>query len=305
MINISDLAQFIEDKLNASTSGSFEYRINTYSQQADARHEKEAGVDKEIVWGLISAPVGSYLPQNTIKGARLGFTVSLFIPIIHKAIWQDMVHAFIYSFNGKIFYVGSDGSFDSTFATGDTTVKFSAQAEQVNVIGSMTSNELDPIKQYLPKLTTRQYINVNIPFDMKTVEGYVVGDETVISLAPYVHATPTDVSNVYTEIAKTNFSVKRTKAAITEHIDGETTAKTKIATNGVQYIVNAYYGRNTLLSAIVGDIMDGTNQNKPYWLKIVEPSGTNYKKVVITSDDYISNVDDFVILPLVFALSWE
>lgn len=65
--------------------------------------------------------------------------------------------------------------------------------------------------------------------------------------------------------------------------------------------MTAYYEKGGILDNILLDIALGTNMNKKYWLKMELPNSTVYQKVIIFDNSVVFPIDEFAIIPLIFA----
>lgn len=299
MIDVVKLASFIETKLNSNTKGLI-FRTYTYEKDLDKRYEKIDGVKTNFIPSIITSPIGSYLPMNDVQGARLSFSVEILLPLSKKISWIDMLNDFVWSINGKMFYVGSDGSYDETYASGDTSIKMTCQVPSFGSISPQNFEVVQQVSNYLPIQKTEMYITINIPISLKTIKGFSVGDEAKIYLSAYTSESYS--THTYTKLKVSDFSIKNTKVPNTEHYYGDTTGETAIVQNDVKYIMTAYYEKGGLLDTILTDITTGSNPNKKYWLKLYLPNSTNpiYVKVIIFDNNIVFPMDEFSMIPLVF-----
>lgn len=306
MIDVVKLAEFVESKLNLN-SESLVFRTYTFEQHLDKRYEKVAGVNEAFIPSIITTPTGSYLPTNDRRGARLSFNLEIMMPLIYKEQWLDMLNEFIWTLNGKVFYITSTGTYAETKPSSGsfTTSKFGVQVPTFGTLTPQNFQELNQISTYLPISKTQFYIAITVPISLKTVEGFNVGDETLVYLAKYVNETAS--THTYTKLKVSDFSVKHAKVPLTNHFIGETSGSTVIQESDSKYITTVYYENNDLLDEIVDNAIDGVNQNQWYWLKIVRPiksspyTSTKYRRVVIIDDSAVFPIDDYSIIPLVFA----
>ena len=184
MIDVVKLATFLETKLNANSQG-LVFRTYTFEKALDKRYEPlTGGVKVNFIPSIITTPVGSYLPLNDIQGARLSFNLEIMLPLADKDNWLDMLNAFVWSINGKIFYVTSAGVYATTYASGSTTVKMTCQVASFGAISPENYEEMKDINSVMPINKTENYILINVPISLKTVYGFVVGDEASVYLTP-------------------------------------------------------------------------------------------------------------------------
>jgi hypothetical protein len=189
MIDIVSLASFIEGKLNANSEG-LVFRTFTLEKTLDTRYTMVDQQKVSFIPSIISNPVGSYLPMNDIQGSRVSFNLEIMLPLKLKLDWLAMLNAFIYTINGKVFYL-QNGTFSETkFVSGAyTTIKMTAQTANFGLISPTNLEQIDQIASYLPISRTEEYILINVPFNLKTINGFIVGDEVKISVAEYVTAS--------------------------------------------------------------------------------------------------------------------
>lgn len=302
MIDVVALASFLETKLNDNTQG-LVFRTYTFEQHLDKRYDTVNGVKVSFVPSIITTPTGSYLPINDVQGARLQFNLEIMLPLKYKDNWINMLNNFVWSINGKYFYIDpTDGSYDTTYASGKTTAKITCQVPTFGTVNPQNFETIRDISSYLPINETESYIAINIPISLKTVIGFNVGDEAKASIAVYANETP--ATHTYYKLKVTDLTIKNSKVPQTSHVDGETTGKTRIIQNDVKYIMTCYYEKTTILDNLMNDIALGTNMNRLYWLKLEIPSGTQYVKVVLFDNNAIYPIDDFTVIPLVFAKAW-
>lgn len=370
MVDIVALATFLEQRLNTNSQG-LVFRTYTFEKHLDKRYDDADPLNKIMfVPSIITTPMGSYLPLNDMQGSRLSFNLEILLPLTDKTKWLDMINAFVWSINGKVFYMAVDGSMSEIYAGGSTTLKFTCQVPSFGAITPENFDVLSNISEYLPISKTESYASINVPISLKTIIGFCVGDETkaylglentygtewysitaaqfalipesatytyhggviadTAALIAYLHshgfsaigsqantaaargytitgfavcvANPYHYLNQdYCKLKTMDFSVKNAKVPMTTQFVGETTGKTIITDNDSKFIATAYYERNTILRTVVQNIVNGTNQNAIYWLKIAMPEDTFYIKVNIFSNDLVMAIDDYDMLPLVFA----
>ena len=306
MIDVVKLAEFVETKLNLNSEG-LEFRTYTFEQHLDKRYEKVSGVNESFIPSIITTPTGSYLPTNDKRGSRLSFNLEIMMPLTYKEQWLDMLNAFVWELNGKVFYITSTGTYTETRPTTGsyTTSKFGVQVPTFGTLTPQNFTELNQISSYLPISKTQFYIAITVPISLKTIDGFIVGDEALVYLAKYVNET--SATHTYTKLKISDFSVKHAKVPLTNHFIGETSGSTVIQESDSKYIMTAYYESNDLLDEIVGNALAGTGQNQWYWLKVVRPiksnpySATTYRRVVLVDDSAVFPIDDYAIIPLVFA----
>jgi hypothetical protein len=189
MIDIVSLASFIEGKLNANSEG-LVFRTFTLEKTLDTRYTMVDQQKVSFIPSIISNPVGSYLPMNDIQGSRVSFNLEIMLPLKLKLDWLAMLNAFIYTINGKVFYL-QNGTFSETkFVSGTyTTIKMTAQTANFGLISPTNLEQIDQIASYLPISRTEEYVLINVPFNLKTINGFIVGDEIKISIADYTVAS--------------------------------------------------------------------------------------------------------------------
>ncbi len=369
MINVVNLAVFLESKLNAN-SQNLVFRTYTFEKTLDKRYEYVQGTGKiNFVPSIISSPMGSYLPMNDVRGVRVGFNLEIMLPLADKLDWINMLNDFVYSINGKVFYYKSDGTFVDTIPLSGSyeTIKMTCQIPTFSSVSPANFELVKEIGSYLPINKTEDYVGINVPIQMKTINGFIIGDQAKISLANIpagtwvasnstIWATYTDATRklvisgstqfftssanlasymatnylnssqyvmasgvssggttyyvfnqaspeqaTFVKLKTTDFTIKNTKVPITEHWVGETTGQSWINQNDVKYITTTYYEKNTLLDAILGDIVMGTNMNKNYFIKMELPNGVFYQRVIIFDNSGVFPIDEFSLIPLVFA----
>lgn len=301
MINVVSLATLLETKLNANSEGLI-FRTYTFDKVLDKRYELVDQQKTNFIPTIISTPVGSYLPMNDIQGSRLGFSLEMMLPLEYKQDWLDMVNSFIYSINGKLFYLqGSTITETVPLTTPYTTMKLTAQVATYGLVSPANFEVVKDIASYLPINKTSEYIGITIPIQLKTVVGFVVGDSVRASIAVYNGEASGNLAPNYYKVKTQDFTVKNAKLPITTHPTGETTGKTMISQNDIKFIMTAYYENVTIMNNILSDIINGTNQNKNYWLKIETVTGTFYHRCVIFDNSAVFPIDDFALIPLVFA----
>lgn len=333
MINPITLAQFIETKLN-DNDFNVVFRTYTYQKDLDRRYEKIDGVKTNFIPSIITSPMGSYLPMNFMRGERLSFQVEVLIPLSYKETWISLVDEFVWKVNGVSFFIDSSSPekwvtkeisyhattgartdsykdvFTNATVTPSGTLKAVKLTCQVPSFGSVSPQNFEVAQQvasYLPILKTESYIQVVIPISIKTVEGFFVGDNAKAYLIKYEDATLSgsipipNTGETWYQLKTTDLSIKNAKVPTSEHYNLESTGETFIAQNDVKFITTCYYENNTLMNKILENITTGENQNQKYWIKIELPTKTFYQKVVLFDNSSVFPIDDFTIIPLVFA----
>ncbi len=302
MINVVALATYLESKLNANNEG-LVFRTYTFDKVLDKRYELVDQQKTNFIPTIISTPVGSYLPMNDIQGSRMSFSIEMMLPLEYKQDWLNIVNTFIYSFNGKLVYLTN--SISETIPPQDpttyTTIKLTAQVATYGLVSPANFEVVKDIASYLPINKTSEYVGVTIPVSIKTIKGFYVGDSVKVSIANYNNEATGNLATGYYKFKATDFSIKNAKLTITDHFVDETTGRTLISQNDIKFIMTCYYEANTMMNNILGDIANGTNQNKNYWLKIELPTGTIYHRVVLFDNSAVFPIDDFALIPLVFA----
>lgn len=301
MINVVALAAFLETKLNANSEGLI-FRTYTFDKVLDKRYELVDQQKTNFIPTIISTPVGSYLPMNDIQGSRLGFSLEMMLPLELKQDWLDMVNSFIYTINGKLFYLQGSTITETIPVSGSyTTIKLTAQVPTYGLVSPANFEVVKNIASYLPINKTSEYVGITIPIQLKSVVGFVVGDSAKVSIAVYNGEASGNLATGYYKIKTQDFSVKNAKLPITFHPTEEDTGKTIISQNDIKFILTAYYENVTILNNIITDVINGTNQNKNYWLKVETVAGTFYHRVVLFDNSAVFPIDDFALIPMVFA----
>ena len=301
MINVVALASFLEGKLNANTEG-LVFRTYTFDKVLDKRYDYVDQQKTNFIPTIISTPVGSYLPMNDIRGSRLAFSLEMMLPLEFKQDWLDMVNTFIYTINGKLFYLQGSTITETVPVSGSyTTMKITAQVPTYGLVSPANFEVVKDIASYLPINRTSEYVGITIPIQLKTVIGFIVGDSLKASIAVFNNEATGDLATGYYKIKTTDFSIKNAKVPLSEHFIDQTTGETLISQNDIKFIMTAYYENVTMMNNILSDIINGTNQNKNYWLKIEVPSGTFYHRVVLFDNSAVFPIDDYALIPMVFA----
>ncbi|NCA95553.1 MAG: hypothetical protein EOM74_01085, partial [Methanomicrobia archaeon] len=184
MIDIIKIATFLETKLNENTSGFF-FRVYTFEKTLDRRYEKdEQGQRYDITPAIITTPIGSYLPQNQMRGMRLSFNLEAMIPLSKKEQWIEMINSFVWSVNGKVFYLLDNGTLTETQPSENyQTLKMSLQVPSFGTVGPSNIEVVKQINSYIPIRTTEDYIAINIPISMNTIKDFFIGDERKVWMA--------------------------------------------------------------------------------------------------------------------------
>jgi hypothetical protein len=188
MINIIALATFLETKLNTNTEGLI-FRVYTFEKTLDRRYELINGTKTNFIPAIITTPVGSYLPYNDLQGSRISFNLELMLPLKDKQDWLDMVNSFVYTINGKVFYLKGSNITDNPPEMPYTTMKLTCQVPSITTVSPANFELAQDIASYLPIDRTMDYLGINIPVGVKTINGFNIGDEAIVSIAP-ITATP-------------------------------------------------------------------------------------------------------------------
>jgi hypothetical protein len=304
MINVVALATFIEGKLNANTEG-LVFRTYTFDKVLDKRYELVDQEKTNFIPTIISTPIGSYLPMNDIQGSRMSLSLEMMLPLELKQDWLDMLNTFIYSINGKVFYLQGT-TFNTTVPVSGafTTVKITAQVPTYGLVSPANFEVVKDIASYLPINRTSEYVGITVPMSIKTVTGFVVGDDIKVSIVAYNGEATGNLATGYYKIKTSDFAIKNSKIPVTDHFINQATAKTFISQNDLKFILTAYYERVAILNSILTDIATGANQNKNYWLKLELPSGTVYHRVILFDNSAVFPIDDYALIPMVFARAY-
>ena len=198
MINIEKLAEFIQSQLNANTEGLI-YKTFNIHQEMDRRYEGTTN----FIPSIINSPNGTYLPKNDIRGERITFTVQILLPTKQIPDWNSSVNDFIWRINGKTFYI-NDAYGNGEFlykqnyayykvsnnalvipASGSVlkTIKVLCSVPNFGTIGPENMDVQQEVAGYLPIDKTIEYIDVQLPISLKTINDFTIGDEVNVSLA--------------------------------------------------------------------------------------------------------------------------
>jgi len=212
MINIENLAVFVESQLNANTENLI-YKTFHIHQEMDRRYEGTTN----FIPSIINSPNGSYLPKNDMKGERITFTLQILLPVKQLVDWNTTVNDFIWRINGKTFYINDAyGNGDFLYKSNYVYYKVSNNAVVVPAGGSVikaikvicsvpTFGTIGPenmevqqeVAGYLPIDKTIEYIDIQIPIALKTINDFAIGDEVSVSMAidnsnPWVASNSTE-----------------------------------------------------------------------------------------------------------------
>lgn len=183
MIDVVKLAEFIEVKLN-DNSQNLTFRTFTFEKTLDRRYTSDGTTKTQFIPSIITTPIGSYLPMNTMRGSRLSFNLEILLPLSDKYQWIEMVNEFIWSINGRLFYL-DESSITSTKPeeTSAVTLKVTCQVPSFGSVTAQNFELMNEISTYLPIKKTENYVGINIPISIKTIENFAVGDEIQIYLS--------------------------------------------------------------------------------------------------------------------------
>lgn len=183
MIDVVLLAEFLESKLNANTEG-LKFRTYTYEKTLDRRYDNEDGTNANFIPSIITTPMGSYMPINTMRGSRLAFNLEILLPVSDKYSWIDMVNDFVWSINGKVFYQhGTTITEAKESGVTNITIKMTCQVPSFGSVSAQNFELMNQIASYLPIRKTENYIGITIPISLKTIEGFLVGDQVEVYLS--------------------------------------------------------------------------------------------------------------------------
>lgn len=213
MINIIALATFLETKLNANTEGLI-FRVYTFEKTLDRRYETINGTKTNFIPAIITTPVGSYLPYNDLQGSRISFNLELMLPLKDKQDWLDMVNIFVYTINGKVFYLKGSNITEQPPQAPYTTIKMTCQVPSITTVSPANFELAQDIASYLPIDRTMDYLGINIPVGVKTINGFNIGDELTVSFAP-INSSTTWITAIQSEIATLGNTLIVTDAAVT------------------------------------------------------------------------------------------
>lgn len=188
MIDVVLLAEFLEGKLNANTEG-LKFRTYTYEKTLDRRYDNEEGTNANFIPSIITTPMGSYMPINAMRGSRLSFNLEILLPVSDKYSWIDMVNDFVWSINGKVFYQhGTTITEAKVSGVTNITIKMTCQVPSFGSVSAQNFELMNQIASYLPIRKTENYVGINIPINLKTIDGFAVGDQAKVELAEITSA---------------------------------------------------------------------------------------------------------------------
>ena len=212
MINVENLAAFVESQLNANTED-LVFKTFHIQQKVDRRYEGTIN----FIPSIINSPNGSYLPKNDMKGERITFTLQILLPVKQLVDWNTTVNDFIWRINGRTFYINDAyGNGDFLYKSNYVYYKVSNNAVVVPAGGSVikaikvicsvpTFGTIGPenmdiqqeVSSYLPIDKTIEYIDIQVPIALKTINDFAIGDEVSVSLSiansnPWVASNSTE-----------------------------------------------------------------------------------------------------------------
>lgn len=286
MINPADLAVAFEALLN-NNSLDLNYRLFYWVQDLDRRFEKVDGVNEQFIPAMIISNSGRYRP---IPGAEISdeeFIISILYPQKYK---NDVIIAlddFKRLVVGKKITVGSD----SIICNMDVPLPGQVDIHQLKELNQLDNRlSLDESQMY-GRLQIRVYYVVAGTF--------LMGNDVKFSLKE-------PSASEYTLLTRTDGNIQNTKVLSSEQIVNATASESIAQANATNEVISVYYDSNsTLLSGIVQDLANGTNQNKVYDFKIEIGSLIVVKKVILQNIAFNAPLGNICTLDIVFDRAWS
>jgi hypothetical protein len=286
MIFTDDLAKKMEELLDNNEYGQ-KFRVFPYVQIIDRNFEKIDGQFTPFVTVMMTNTTGRRRPIKDLVIEDCEFLLEAYFETKKKALVLDCFENLARQIVGKMINVDSD------------SVTYSIpMSMDIPNIGGIEPQHMDMLRTSNPRLG---FMSRSELFSILQVRVYYTYTDSAIFGNGVKLSLKKKTDETYEELSFNNIDFGNPKVVRSEQILNADSTTSVVTTNVTLVRATVYYKVSTITESIVEDMLDGTNQNLVYSLKIEFPTFTKTYDVVIVNPSLPVIMGNTLMLTLEFA----
>lgn len=268
MFHVNDLAKTMEDLLNNNDYGQT-FRVFPYIQILDRTFEKIDDEYTPFITVMMTNTTGKYRPVQGVLINDSEFNLEAYFEYEKKDLVYDCFQNLARQIVGNMVSVVSDNVTYSIPMTMD-----------IPNIGNLQVQHIEELRTNNPRLgfmnRSKFYCVLQVRLYYSYSEDVLFGNQVKIYLKK-------KDDEDYEELVYVGNTIGNARVTREEQILNQATSSAVVTTNSFTSQIVTYYKPDTILDDIVKDIIDGSNQNAVYTLKIEFPNFSKELDVVLVN----------------------